>query len=168
MTENSLKEYIHQLPKAELHVHLEGAIGPETVLELAWRNQMLDTLPAQDVAGLQQWFTFTDFPNFLKIYLTISKLLRTPEDFSLIAYELGRDMAAQNILYREATFTPYTHADFLDKGLKIADLLQGLEDGRQRAKADFGVEIRWVFDTGRDFSFMSDDGSYNPERKSVV
>lgn len=161
---NQLDEFIHALPKAELHVHLEGAIQPETVVTLAERHNMTGSLPSTRIEELRQWFQFTDFDHFVGIYVTIQDLLRTPEDFSLIAYQLGADMAQQNILYREATFTPHTHIDYQDKGLSIKDILSGLEDGRQRAKQDFGVEIRWVFDIYRNLSFMiNPDGSYDPE-----
>ena len=164
MEPEQLQDFIHALPKAELHVHLEGAIQPETVITLAERHNMTDTLPSTEIEELRNWFQFTDFDHFVGIYVTIQDLLRTPEDFSLIAYQLGTDMAAQNILYREATFTPYTHIDHQDKGLRIEDILAGLEEGRQRAKQEFGVEIRWVFDIYRNLSFMiNSDGSYHPK-----
>jgi aminodeoxyfutalosine deaminase len=149
--------FIQQLPKTELHVHLEGAISPQTVLDLARKNNMLNTLPSNTVEGLKDWFVFSDFPNFVEKYVTIQELLRTPEDFELIAYRLGEDMAAQNILYREATFTITTHTDYLDKGLEAIDILGGLEKGRQHAKKDFGVEIRWVFDIARNYCFKNED-----------
>jgi len=145
--------FIQAMPKAEIHIHLEGAIQPKTVLELARRHKMLDQLPAQDEAGLRQWFTFVDFPHFVQIYFTISDLLRTPDDFALIVYACGEDMAQQNIRYRELTVTPYTHLQLQDKGLTIDDLLDGLEQGRAQAKADFGVEMCWVFDIPRNTSF---------------
>jgi aminodeoxyfutalosine deaminase len=156
-----VSEFVHALPKAEIHVHLEGSIPPETVLTLARRHHQLDVLPADTVTGLQNWFTFTDFPHFVKIYLTIQSLIRTPDDFALLAYQCGADMAAQNIRYREATVTPYTHTDYMAKGLAITDILTGLEAGRQRAKAEFGGEIRWVFDIPRNLSFKNGDG-YSP------
>jgi len=158
----TLTQFIHDLPKAEIHIHLEGAIQPETVLKLAERHNMLDTLPGTDVNALRQWFTFSDFPHFVVVYLTIQDLLRTPEDFALIAYENGADMAAQNIRYRELTVTPYTHTDFQGK-LPIEDVLAGLQDGRIRAQRDFSVEMRWVFDIPRNLSFPQRDGnSYDP------
>ena len=162
MTEISISDFIQKLPKAELHVHLEGSISPETVLALAERHDMLHTLPVEDEIGLKEWFKFSDFPHFLQIYLLIQDLLRTSDDFSIIAYELGRDMAEQNIKYREVTFTPYTHTDYSDKGLLIQDILLGLEEGRQKAQEKFDVEIRWVFDVGRNLSF-DNNGNYNPE-----
>jgi aminodeoxyfutalosine deaminase len=161
-TSPPLTEFIRALPKAEIHIHLEGAIQPKTVLELARRHNKLDALPTTDLAGLQAWFVFTDFPHFLKIYLIIQDLLRTPDDFALIAYQCGADMAAQNIWYREVTFTPCTHTDYLDKGLTIADILGGLEAGRQQAYEEFGAEMRWVFDIPRNLGH-AEDGTYRAE-----
>lgn len=148
-----LSTFIQEMPKAEIHVHLEGTIEPRTVLELAKRHNKLETLPSQTVDGIRNWFQFTDFPHFVKIYVTISDLLRTPDDFALIVHECGAAMSAQNIRYRELTFTPYTHTDLLDKGLTIDDVMAGLEAGRKAAQQEFGVEMRWVFDIPRNLSF---------------
>ena len=157
------QSFIASMPKSEIHIHLEGAIQPETVLKLAERHQMLDTLPGTDVKTLKEWFTFTDFPHFIQIYVTIQNMLRTAEDFSLIVYENGADMAAQNICYRELTFTAFTHTDAQEKGLVIEEVMAGLEDGRSRAKRDFGVEMRWIFDIPRNLGFTKRDGiSYDP------
>ncbi len=144
---------IQAMPKAEIHVHLEGAIRPRTLLALAERHGRLDELPATDLAGLRDWFRFTDFPHFIQVYLAISDLLRTPEDFAFIVHARGRDMAEQNICYSELTFTPFTHTHLQAKNLTIDDLLAGLEEGRAQAKADFGVEMGWVFDIPRNASF---------------
>ena len=164
MKREQLASFIQKLPKAELHIHLEGAVPPQTVLDLAKHNRMLDVLPFQKAEDLHNWFHYKDFNHFVDIIMTVQKLMQTPEDFALIAYQLGQDMAQQNILYREATLTPYTHIDHQDKGLTIEDILNGLEEGRQKAKADFGVEIRWVFDIHRNLSFMiNQDGSYHPD-----
>lgn len=149
----STLDFIQAMPKAEIHVHLEGAIQPETLLELARRHRREDQLPTTDLDGLRRWFTFTDFPHFIQIYWTISDLLRTPEDFALIVHACGADMAAQNIRYRELTFTPFTHTDLQDKNLTITDIFEGLEAGRAEAKRDFGVEMRWIFDIPRNTSF---------------
>ncbi len=142
----NLHRLIHHMPKAELHIHLEGAIEPATLLRLAERNRV--ALPADTVEGLQSWFTFSNFAHFVDIYLAIQSCLRSADDFSLIVYELGADMARQNIRYREATVTPYTHL-LQDKGLAAEDIIAGLEDGRRRARRDFGVELRWILDIHR-------------------
>jgi len=158
-----LRAFIHEMPKAEIHVHLEGSIRPRTLLALAERYQDSHKLPATDLEGLRTWFRFVDFPHFIEVYLAISDLLRTPEDFAFIVHACGRDMAEQNIRYRELTVTPFTHTDLQDKGLTIDDLIAGLEAGRRQAKEEFGVEMRWVFDLPRDVSFPKGHASHYGE-----
>ncbi len=156
-------QFIKEMPKAEIHIHLEGSIQPETVLKLAERHDCLDTLPGTDVDTIRDWFTFTDFPHFIEVFLAILKLLRTAEDFALITYENGAAMAAQNILYRELTITPNMHTHHANKGITIEDVLAGLEEGRRRAYKEFGVEMRWVFDCSRTLSFPDRQrGTYDP------
>ena len=149
------------MPKAELHIHLEGAIQPATVLELAASHGMLDTLPATDEEGLRSWFVFRDFDHFVDIFCAIQELLRTGEDFSTIAYRNGEDMAAQGIRYRELTITTFTHTHLQGKEISIEEIFEGLEDGRRRARRDFGVEMRWVVDIPRNVS-LKPGRAYDP------
>lgn len=139
-----LKDYLHAAPKAELHVHLEGSIQPATLLTLARRNRV--DLPADTVADLRRWFTFRDFSHFVEVYLAITRCLRTVDDYELIAYEFGAEMARQNVRYAEVTFSPSTHEAL---GVPHGTYFVGLTSGRERARADFGVEISWVFDVVR-------------------
>jgi len=158
-----LSDFIREMPKAEIHIHLEGAIHPRTVLELAERNDRLHLLPGTEEAQLRDWFTFTDFPHFLDVYITIMKLMRSAEDIALVVYENGADMASQNIRYRELTVTPNMHTHHEDKRMRIEDLLLGLDEGRKRAFKEFGVEMRWVFDCSRTLSFPDrEKGTYDP------
>lgn len=138
--------YLEAAPKAELHVHLEGSIRPHTLLELAKRNGV--SLPASNESELQQWFTFRDFPHFVEIYGLISSCLKTAEDYELIAYEFGGEMARQHIYYAEVTFSVSMHACGL--GIDHDVYFSGLNKGRERARREFGVEINWVFDIIRD------------------
>ncbi len=138
--------YIEAVPKAELHVHLEGSIQPATLLMLAQRNDV--KLPVQNVEDLQNWFTFRDFDHFIEIYFEISSCLKTSDDYELIAYEFGATMARQNVRYAEVTFSPSTHQFSL--GIPFDVFFSGLTKGRLRAQTEFGVEIRWVFDIVRD------------------
>lgn len=140
-----LHEFARRMPKAELHVHLEGSILPRTLLELARRNQM--RLPASDEAGIAALYDFRDFDHFLEIYLMITGCLRTPDDYRLIAYEFGRECARQNIRYAEVTFTILTNT--ATTGLPWQHILGGLNAGREQARADFGVQWQWVFDIVR-------------------
>lgn len=141
----SLDSYLCAAPKAELHAHLEGSIQPETLLTLGARNGV--RLPAGSVAGLRDWFIYRDFPYFVEIYVAITRCLRMAEDYELVAYEFGAEMARQNARYAEVTFTPGTHHGF---GVPHEAYFDGLTRGRARARADFGVEIAWVFDIVRD------------------
>jgi adenosine deaminase len=141
----NLHEYARRMPKAELHVHLEGAIRPSTLLQLARRNDV--PLPAQNVEALHDFYRFRDFDHFIEVYLTVTRCLRTPDDYHLIAYEFGGDRARQNIRYSEVTFTIVTNVSLT--GLSWQVILQGLNAGRARARAEFGVDWRWVFDISR-------------------
>lgn len=158
-----MQSFIATMPKAEVHIHLEGAIQPETVLALARHHDMVDRLPSDDLAELRRWFTFTDFPHFIRIYMTIQDMLRTPEDFALIVEACGADMAAQGIRYRELTVTPYTHTHLQGKDLAMADIQAGLDEGRERARNAHGVEMRWVYDVPRNASFPRGYASHNGE-----
>ncbi len=140
-----LKHYITAVPKAELHVHLEGSIQPATLLALAERNKV--TLPIQTLQQVKEWFKFHDFNHFMDIYFTITRCLKTAEDYELIAYEFGAAMARQQIRYAEVTFSPSTHHFAL--GIPHDIYFNGLERGRKRANRDFGVEFRWIFDIVR-------------------
>lgn len=158
-----LSQFIQAMPKAELHVHLEGTIQPDTLLTLAKRNGLLGELPSHDVSGLREWYKFRTFSDFIKVILTVHNMIRSSDDLALVVYECGRAMHAQNIRYRELTFTPYSHCHILKKGLHIKDLLKGLDVGRKMATADFGVEMRWIFDHPRNASFPNWDGkNYDP------
>jgi aminodeoxyfutalosine deaminase len=137
--------YLQAVPKAELHVHLEGSIRPSTLLTLARRNGV--TLPASTLKEIHEWFRFRNFPHFVDIYLAISRCLKTTEDYELIAYEFGAQMAQQNVRYVEVTFTPSTHRYSL--GITHDAYFHGLNTGRERARRDFGVEMRWIFDIAR-------------------
>ncbi|MEL7675407.1 MAG: adenosine deaminase, partial [Chloroflexota bacterium] len=128
----SLAEYIRAMPKAELHVHLEGTVRPETLLELAAGNGV--SLPASDVDGLRRWYAFRDFDHFVAVYTVICGCLRRPGDFMRAAYEYGRSMAAQNIRYAEVTFSPGTHV-LRPGGLAWDELLDAVNAGRARARA---------------------------------
>ncbi|HEX9412712.1 MAG TPA: adenosine deaminase [Ktedonobacterales bacterium] len=150
----SLTTYLRAAPKAELHVHLEGAIQPNTLLMLARRNGV--TLPAETVEGLREWFTFRDFRHFIEIYLAITRCLKTAQDYEDVVYQFGAEMARQNVHYAEVTFSPSTHYGL---GVPQDAWFSGLTHGRERARADFGVEIVWVFDIVR---MLSDPSLVHP------
>ena len=162
-TAPDLDSFIAEMPKAELHVHLEGTVQPATAIEMARRHHLVHTLPTTDPGRLAEWFEFRDFADFIRVIGAVQNLIRTSDDFALVAYQAGADMAEQNIRYRELTVSPYNHTHIFDKGLAVADILTGLEEGRRSARADFGVEMRWVFDISRNFCFSGPNRVYDPE-----
>ncbi len=141
-----LETFIRRMPKVELHVHLEGSIQPETLLQLAERNKV--SLPANSVGALRQWYTFTDFAHFIEIYIAISSCICSAEDIELIAREFLRGQAAQNVQHSEVTFTPYTHFS-LNRKIPYADQLAALSRARVWAAEALGVSVNWVLDISR-------------------
>jgi adenosine deaminase len=141
-----LHAFARQMPKVELHIHLEGSIRPATLLELAERNGV--ELPAQDVDGLHDFYRFRSFAHFIEVYVTITRCLQTPDDYCLIAYEFGADCARQNVRYAEVTFSIVTNVIYAR--LPWQTIVEGLNAGRAQARTEFGVDWRWVFDIVRD------------------
>src|SRR5436305_484210 len=100
-----IDDFIAAMPKVELHVHLEGSIRPETLLDLAGRNGV--SLPASTVEGLQSWYRFTDFPHFIVVYATVVSCLQSADDIELITREFLLGQKSQNVLHSEVTYTPF-------------------------------------------------------------
>lgn len=148
----SLESFIRAMPKIELHVHLEGAIQPATLLALAQRNQV--PLPAQTVEGLRSWYTFTGFPHFVEVYLAVSACIRTPDDIELIAREFLASQAAQEIRHSEVTYTAFTHYHF--KGIPFRDQLAALDRARRWAAGALGTTMGLIIDIPR--SIGAEDG----------
>jgi adenosine deaminase len=130
-------------PKAELHLHLQGCIRASTLLELARRHHI--DVPAQTVDELREWFRFRDFLHFVETFAILRACLVDPEDYELVTYELGAELADQHVRYAELTFTPGPE---VYQGPRET-FFHGLTRGRQRVLQDFGVELRWIFDIPR-------------------
>ncbi|WP_425427024.1 adenosine deaminase [Streptomyces sulphureus] len=133
--------FVAGLPKAELHVHHVGSASPRIVAQLAARHP--ESQVPEDPAALAEYFTFTDFGHFVRVYLSVVELLTDAEDFRLLTYEIARDMARQQIRYAELTVTP---ASSTSRGIPLGAFLEAIEDARKAAEAEFGVVLRWIFD----------------------
>jgi len=137
-----LTAYIAGLPKAELHVHHVGSASPRIVADLAARHEGRSPVPA-DPAALADFFAFRDFAHFVEIYLSVVDLIRDDEDVRMLTYEIARELGRGNVRYAELTVTPYSH---VRRGLAAPAFCEAIEDARIRAAADFGVQLRWIFD----------------------
>jgi adenosine deaminase len=142
----TLNDFIAAMPKVELHVHLEGAVRPETLLKLAHKNGI--ALPANTVEEVAQWYTFTDFPHFVEIYIAISECIQTPDDLELVTREFLQGQAGQNILYTEATYTAYTH--FHQKGIPFAEQIDAINRARAWGEAALGIKLNLIVDIARE------------------
>lgn len=140
----SIDGYLYRMPKAELHLHMEGAIAPETLLALAERNRI--NLPFSSPEQITSLLSFRDFKDFIRIFLMFVGCLRQPRDFSDVIYRIGAEMSRQNIRYAEITWTPQM---YLGLGIPLQAILEALNDGRGRSKTEWGVEMRWIPDLVR-------------------
>jgi adenosine deaminase len=154
---STINDFIRDMPKVELHVHLEGAVRPQTLLALAAKHAI--KLPATTVEGLQDWYRFTDFPHFVDIYKLISSCLRTPEDLEQITREFLTGQAEQHIWYSEVTYTPYTH--FQQKQMPFIEQLAAINRARAWAREALNVEMSLILDIDRALS--ADEGMLTAE-----
>ncbi|PWI11142.1 adenosine deaminase [Streptomyces sp. NWU339] len=135
------RAFIAGLPKAELHVHHVGSASPRIVSELAARHP--DSRVPTDPEALADYFTFTDFAHFIDVYLSVVDLIRTPEDVRLLTFEVGRELARQQVRYAELTITPFSSTR---RGIDARAFMDAIEDARKAVEAEFGTVLRWCFD----------------------
>ncbi|MDE1154778.1 MAG: adenosine deaminase [Acidobacteriaceae bacterium] len=138
-------EWLQWLPKAELHLHLEGSITPSTLVELSQRNDAVPLTLAQ-AANVYQYH---DFPSFLMSFKAVTERLHTPADYELITYNMVRDLALQGVRHAEA----YLSIGILYRfaRLDVDEVMEAAERGRKRAELEFGVSLLWIIDAVRHF-----------------
>src|SRR5947207_15016439 len=151
------KSFIQSLPKAELHLHLEGSVDPATLSELSRRhntplptdNNRYDVDGSGDLLSeedVQQLYSYQDFMGFMMAFKAVSERLRTPEDYELVTYRLMQKLKSQNVLHAEV----YVSVGVIHwRGQEFEPVFEGLERGRQRGERDFRVSLLWIFDAVR-------------------
>jgi aminodeoxyfutalosine deaminase len=130
-----MDDFLAELPKAELHLHLEGSIEPETLHELD---------PATSLEEFRALYHYADFDAFLKAFGSIGKRLRTPEDYALITRRLLERLEEQNVRYAEIIIAAGV---VLWKGQEFAPIF----DAVRAAARESIVEVRWILDAVRQF-----------------
>jgi len=139
--------FIQALPKAELHLHLEGTVTPETLAELRQRHGKANTL-----SEAQSLYQYKDFLGFLMAFKALTEDLQTPEDYELITYRLMEQLKSENVLHAEV----YVSVGVcLWRKQNFDAIFEGLERGRARGERDFGVSLLWIFDAVRQFGAES-------------
>ena len=139
----ALADALDALPKVELHCHLEGAMRPRTVVDLARANGV--PLPTSDPTEL---YRYDSLDGFLRVFWLVQSTLRTRDDWARLGYESVLDGAAHGVVHREAFFTPARH---LTAGQDLADIVAGLDEGIAAAEAETGATCLLVADMDRAF-----------------
>ena len=137
--------WLRALPKAELHLHLEGTLAPETLVALSRRH---DATPLT-LQAAQALYQYKDFPGFLQAFKAVTERLRTPEDYELITYAMLRDLHQQGVVHAEVYVA--VGVVYYWKKTDFEPLFEGMERGRLRAEREFGISLLWIFDAVRHF-----------------
>jgi adenosine deaminase len=133
------EEYIRGLPKAELHVHVEGTLEPELAFRLAAKHGIV--LPYATIEELRRAYEFTDLQSFLDIYYAGADVLRDQEDFYLLAQAYLRKAHEQGVVHVEMFFDPQTHTR---RGVPLKAVLEGLRGAQREAERESGLTSRLI------------------------
>ena len=135
----SLRTLLVEMPKAELHIHIEGSLEPELIFQLAQRNGV--SLPYASVQALRSAYAFTDLQSFLDIYYAGASVLHTEADFYDMAMAYFQRAAADHVVHAEVFFDPQTHTA---RGVPMATVIQGLHRACTDARALHGLHAELI------------------------
>jgi aminodeoxyfutalosine deaminase len=154
------RDFIRSLPKAELHLHLEGTVDPATLAELSRRHptplsttnhrytNIADSGRVFTEEEARELYQYRDFTGFLMAFKAVTERLRTAEDYELVTYRMIEKLHQQNVRHAEV----YVSVGVIHwRGGEFAPLFAGLESGRERGERDFAVSLYWIFDAVRHF-----------------
>ncbi len=124
--------------KAEIHVHLEATISPDLCRKFANRNKVEIS---DNIFGSQYAYAWDDFYDFIKKYDIVTSVIQTPEDYRELTYNYLKECAESNVIYVEAMISS-THAK--QRGMTYHSFLEGVVEGAQQAKSDFGIVSKYI------------------------
>jgi adenine deaminase len=130
---------LSSMPKAELHLHIEGSLEPEPIFRLAQRNGVV--LPYASVDALRAAYAFADLQSFLDIYYAGASVLLHEQDFFDMAWAYLQRAAADNVVHAEIFFDPQTHTA---RGVPMETVIRGLDHACRRAHAEFGLSAKLI------------------------
>jgi len=147
MMMSELSAFIEGMPKAELHVHLEGTLEPELKFELAARNGL--DLPYGSADEMRAAYSFDDLPSFLAVYYEGMSALLAEQDFYDLATAYFRKVRSQNVVYAEVFFDPQAHTS---RGVPFGTVVEGLRRAQQDAEASLRLRTQLIMCFLRDMS----------------
>src|SRR6516162_11868914 len=153
-------QFIGTLPKAELHLHLEGTVDPATLAELSRRHPTPLSTPNNRYTNIadsgrvfteeeaRELYSYQSLTGFLLAFKAVTERLRTADEYELVTYRMMQKLRAQRVRHAEV----YVSVGVIHwRGGEFAPLFEGLEQGRQRGERDFGMSLYWIFDAVRHF-----------------
>ena len=144
---NSLERLVRRIPKAELHVHIEGCLEPELMLELARRNRV--SLRHRSIEELRHAYQFNGLQSFLDIYYEGAGVLRRERDFYDLTLAYLRRAASQNVRHSEMFFDPQAHTG---RGIAFETVFHGIDAARSEAAREIGISSKLILCFLRDLS----------------
>jgi len=145
-----IKEFIKNMPKIELHLHLEGAFTLESLMKLIEKYGGDPSI--NSVEDLEKKFVFKDFPHFIETWIWKNQFFKSPEDFEFTTYHTLKDLHQQNVIYTEAFYSPW---DFGSNGLKAPEITEAHLSAVSRAEKDLGIHSKLIADISRDVGWQN-------------
>jgi aminodeoxyfutalosine deaminase len=136
--------FIRALPKAELHLHLEGTVTPETLVDLSARHESPLTIDQARVL-----FDYSDFTGFLNAFKAVTEHLRTADDYELATWRMLDRLARQGVVHAEVYVS--VGVVYYWRRCEFEPLFEGMERARIRAESELGITVYWIFDAVRHF-----------------
>lgn len=142
-----MDKFIQNLPKAELHLHIEGTLEPEMMFELAKRNQI--DLPYASVAEIRKAYDFEDLQSFLDLYYQGSQVLQQEQDYYELTWAYMEKAASQNVKHTEIFFDPQSHTQ---RGIGFETVYGGIYRALEDAGSKFGISFQLILSFLRDLT----------------
>lgn len=136
---NTNDKFIEGLPKAELHLHIEGSFEPELMFKIADRNKV--KIKYNSVDELKAAYKFNNLQEFLDIYYAGANVLLTEEDFYDLTFAYFENINKQNVIHTEIMFDPQTHTD---RGVEFSTMMNGIKNATDKAKEEFGISSKLI------------------------
>ena len=135
----NIQAFIHSLPKAELHLHLEGSFEPELMFEIAKRNEV--SIPFKSVEEVKDAYKFNNLQEFLDIYYAGANVLLEEQDFFDLTWAYLIQVASENVKHVEVFFDPQTHTD---RGVPFSNVINGIQRALNKGESELGVSFKLI------------------------